>query len=275
VDDSLIGQLIGLGLSGYEARAYVALTTHDRCTAAEAARLAALPRQRIYDVLASLVAKGFASILPGASVRYRATEPAQAIGQLMAAQRQRLELMEEQAAAMIETLSPIFRAGQQKTDPLGYVEILHETNAINARFDELQASVKKELLIFTRPPYARQPQDNVEGLPLARSHKVRSIYEFSLFEDLAASEGVRRFVRAGEEARVVPELPLKLVVIDEAIVMIGMQDPVAASNDLTIMVVEHPSLARVLKTAFNAYWEQGLTFDQAYEQFAKSGAESA
>ncbi len=29
------------------------------------------------------------------------------------------------------------------------------------------------------------------------------------------------------------------------------------------MVVEHPSLATVLKTAFNAYWDRGLTFEEA------------
>jgi len=54
-----------------------------------------------------------------------------------------------------------------------------------------------------------------------------------------------------------------LVIIDEAIVMFGMQDPVASGSELTIMVVDHPSLAAVLRTAFNAYWEQGVDFDEA------------
>ena len=62
-----------------------------------------------------------------------------------------------------------------------------------------------------------------------------------------------------------PDLPLKLVIIDETIVMFGMEDPVAGSSDLTIVVVEHPSLAKVLKTAFDAIWATGLTFDQAYD----------
>jgi hypothetical protein len=48
--------------------------------------------------------------------------------------------------------------------------------------------------------------------------------------------------------------------------MFGMEDPVAGSAELTIMVVEHPSLASVLKIAFDAVWEQGLTFDEAHEQ---------
>ena len=60
-------------------------------------------------------------------------------------------------------------------------------------------------------------------------------------------------------------MPLKLVIIDETIVMFGMEDPVAGSAELTIVVVEHQSLAKVLKTAFDAIWASGLTFDQALE----------
>jgi hypothetical protein len=86
---------------------------------------------------------------------------------------------------------------------------------------------------------------------------------------------VRRFIQAGEEVRFVPELPLKLVIIDEAIVMFGMADPVAERSDLTIMVVRHPSLAKVLKRAFDAYWEEGMTFEQAYEQVVQFQRESA
>src|SRR3954469_8928254 len=67
-------------------------------------------------------------------------------------------------------------------------------------------------------------------------------------------------------ARFVPELPLKLVIIDESIVMFGMEDPVAGSSELTIMVVDHPSLASILKIAFNTVWQNGLTFEQAYEE---------
>ncbi len=34
-------------------------------------------------------------------------------------------------------------------------------------------------------------------------------------------------------------------------------------SELTIVVVEHPSLATVLKTAFGAYWDRSLTFEGA------------
>jgi HTH-type transcriptional regulator, sugar sensing transcriptional regulator len=264
-----VSQLVRLGLTSYEARAYVALTGRDSFTAAQVARLAGLPRQRIYDVLGSLVQKGLAAARPGTVVKYAATEPALALDLLVATRREELRDLERGAAATIRTLTEAYAAGRHHTDPLEYIEVLRDPGAINARFSELQASVKREILVFTKPPYARPPQENVEGLAVVRTHKARSIYELSVFDDPDVTEGVRRFIEQGEEARFVPELPLKLVIIDETIVMFGMQDPVAAAMpDLTIMVVEHPSLATVLKMAFNAYWGQALTFDQASRHLA-------
>ena len=259
----LIAHLGRLGLTSYEARAYVALTGRDSFTAAQAARLSGVPRQRIYDVLASLVEKGMAGARPGTVVKYAATEPALAIERLLASRREEFTDLEVGAAAIIKGLSAAYEAGQQHSDPLEYIEVLRDQRAINARFDELQSTIKREILVFTKPPYAKPPQENLEGLNVARSHEALSIYEYSVFDDPATAEGVQRFIDAGEQARFVAHLPLKLVIIDETIVMFGMQDPIGGRSDLTIVVVEHPSLARVLSTAFNAYWAQGLTFEDA------------
>jgi len=48
------------------------------------------------------------------------------------------------------------------------------------------------------------------------------MYEFALLEDAAQLGGVRAFLDAGEEARFVEELPMKLGIIDERTVMIAM-----------------------------------------------------
>ncbi len=101
------------------------------------------------------------------------------------------------------------------------------------------------------------------------------MYEFSIFDDPAHVEAVRRFVAAGADARFVAELPLKLVIVDETIVMFGMEDPVAGEAGLTIVVVEHSSLAHVLKIAFDAVWVGGLTLKQASAQLALREARTA
>jgi sugar-specific transcriptional regulator TrmB len=262
-NNDLVAQLTRLGLTSYEAKAYLTLIRRDSFTAAQVARQSGLPRQRIYDVLGSLVQKGLAVARPGTVVKYAATPPELAIELLLASHRESLSRMERDAQQMVSDLKPAFEAGQEHTDPLEYIEVLRDRRAINERFAEIQANVKKEILVFTKPPYATPPQENVEGLEVLQSHEARSLYEFSVFDDPAVRRGVQRFVESGEQARFVPSLPLKLAIVDETIVMFGMEDPVAGSSELTIVVVEHQSLAKVLKTAFDAIWETGLTFDQA------------
>jgi HTH-type transcriptional regulator, sugar sensing transcriptional regulator len=261
-----VDKLTRLGLTSYEAKAYLALTRRGSSTAAQVSRLAGVPRQRIYDVLATLVEKGLASSKPGRVVKYAATAPELALERLLSDHRQQLAELEQSVSAMVEELQPAYQEGQEQTDPLEYIEVLRDRRAVNERFDELQAGIKHEILVFTKPPYATPAQENVEGLEVVQSHTARSIYEFSAFDDPAFTEGVRRFIEAGEDARFVPELPLKLVIIDETIVMFGMEDPVAGSTEMTMVVVEHPSLAKVLKVAFETIWSQGLTFEQAYDR---------
>jgi sugar-specific transcriptional regulator TrmB len=266
VDDrATVDRLVRLGLTTYEARAYVTLVRRDSFTAAQIARTAGLPRQRIYDVLASLVEKGLASARPGTVVKYAALAPDLAVERLVASRRTEMSALERDASDVIGRLAPEFQAGRAHSDPLEYIEVLRDRGAINERFAELQAAVKNEILVFTKPPYATPPQENVGGIEVARTHVARSIYEHSVLDDRAMAAGIKTFIDAGEEARFVDHVPLKLVIIDEAIVMFGMEDPVAGSEELTIMVVEHPALAHTLKLAFNRVWEHGLDYDAAAE----------
>jgi HTH-type transcriptional regulator, sugar sensing transcriptional regulator len=266
-------QLARLGLTTYEAKAYLALIRRESSAAADVARLARLPRQRIYDVLAGLVERGLVSSYPGSPAKYSAVPPDAAIERLLSDRREELKRLEREGEALAEQLGPAFHDGRVHNDPLQYIEVLRDRNAINERFGELQAGLEREILVFTKPPYATPPQENVDGVEVARTHVARSVYELSVFEDAAFVEGMRRFIEAGEEARFVPELPLKLVIIDETVVMFGMQDPVGGASEATIMVVEHPSLAQLLKVAFNTVWEQGLSFEEAHERFAPLRAE--
>src|SRR6266851_837258 len=140
-------ELAQLGLTSYEAKAYLALIRRGSSTGSEVARVGELPRQRVYDVLASLVEKGLATTRPGSPARYAATPP---------------ELAHE-ANRMIAGLAPAYEAGQSHSNPLEYVEVLRDRAAIAKRFDELQAAVEREILVFTKPPYATPPEENVEG----------------------------------------------------------------------------------------------------------------
>src|SRR3954453_13707594 len=195
----VVAHLTRLGLTTYEAKAYLALIRRDSYTAAQVSRQAGLPRQRIYDVLGSLVEKGLASARPGEVVKYAATPPQLAIGRLIESHRTDLQSLERDALEMVAGMTPAYEAGRGQTDPLEYIEVLRDDRAINERFSQLQANVKREILVFTQPPYAMPPQENVEGLQVSREHKARAMYEFSAFDDPSFIRGVQSFIEAGEE----------------------------------------------------------------------------
>jgi sugar-specific transcriptional regulator TrmB len=67
-----------LGLSGYEARVYLALLSRGRMRPIEAAREAGIPVQRVYDVLRRLEEKGL--VVSDAEGAYRAADPERAFG---------------------------------------------------------------------------------------------------------------------------------------------------------------------------------------------------
>jgi HTH-type transcriptional regulator, sugar sensing transcriptional regulator len=259
-------RLARLGLTQYEARTYVALVRRETSSPAEVARLAGVPRSRIYDVIDSLVAKGMATERPGArAAKVVATPPAEAIDALVRSHHERLEMLEADAEAARDELGPAFSAGSAHSDPLDYVELIRSSEGVAKRFLELEQSVEEEMLVFAKMPAAVPIADNRAGLEVARTRDLRTVYEFSLLDDPDARAGVRRFIAAGELARFVEELPMKMGVIDERTVLFAMPDPVGGDSALTTLVIENVQLARCLKIVFEHFWAQGIGFTEACE----------
>src|SRR5215467_4363355 len=68
-----------LGLNAYKARSYLVLVGHPRFKALELAARAHVPRQKIYEVLDSLVEKGFAQVVQEKTKLFSAVEPTLAV----------------------------------------------------------------------------------------------------------------------------------------------------------------------------------------------------
>src|SRR3974377_471441 len=80
-----------LGLNAYEARSYLVLVGHPRFKALELAARAHVPRQKIYEVLDSLVEQGFARVVQEKTKLFSAVEPSLAIPGYLSRKRQILE----------------------------------------------------------------------------------------------------------------------------------------------------------------------------------------
>src|SRR5438132_11794810 len=104
-------RLQGMGLNAYEARSYLVLVGHPRFKALELAARAHVPRQKIYEVLDSLVEKGFAQVVQERTKLFSAVSPDQAVPSYMS-RRQRAFAMElaDQAKAAQGMVEDLMRA---------------------------------------------------------------------------------------------------------------------------------------------------------------------
>ena len=80
-----------MGLNAYEARSYLVLVGHPRFKALELAARAHVPRQKIYEVLDSLVEKGFAQVIQEKTKLFLAVPPDEAIPSYMSRRARALE----------------------------------------------------------------------------------------------------------------------------------------------------------------------------------------
>ncbi len=268
MDDKQVERLAELGLNSYEAKAYLALLGKDTFSATQVADLSGVPRQRIYDILASLVERGLAISRPGKrGQKYSAVSPKGSLSALLEQEQARLASLERTTESLISELSQQFQAGQEENSPLEYIQVLRGSTAIAQRFAEIQSGVKEEILIFTKPPYATVAEENVEGLEMLSRHvRACSLYEYSALAEPGMASAIAAFIEQGEEARFTEQLPLKLVIVDSEIVMFAMEDPIAGRTELTIMVIENEQLAHVMKTAFESYWQRAESFETAFQR---------
>src|SRR5438067_11521098 len=119
-----------LGLNAYEARSYLVLLGHSRFKALELAARAHVPRQKIYEVLDSLVEKGFARVVQDRTKLFSAVEPNLAIPAYLARKRQLLEheLTDQSRSAtnLMEDLSGLYSEGKGGRGTLDFLRIVAE-----------------------------------------------------------------------------------------------------------------------------------------------------
>src|SRR5690348_12584156 len=118
-------RLQAMGLNAYEARSYLVLVGHPRFKALELAARAHVPRQKIYEVLDSLVEKGFAQVVQERTKLFSAVPPNLAIPGFHSRKRALLEqeLTDQgrSGTALVDDLKKLYSEGQGGRGTLDYL----------------------------------------------------------------------------------------------------------------------------------------------------------
>jgi sugar-specific transcriptional regulator TrmB len=250
-----------MGLNAYEARSYVVLIGHPRFKALELAARAHVPRQKIYEVLDSLVEKGFAQVVQEKTKLFSAVEPGLAIPAYLERQREMLEhqLSEQKRTAhsLVHDLKSAYGEGQGGRGTLDYLRIVNDPSQIANHYRSMLEGVGSEYLEFSRPPYAVDPLDEqMVQQARARGVSCRILLEDGTLDAMHENR-LRDYAASGIEIRRMASLPMKLALFDSTQGLVALLDPVVTRPSWTAIVFDHAGFGEAMKGLFEEYWRRG------------------
>ncbi|WP_121710144.1 helix-turn-helix domain-containing protein [Streptomyces sp. E5N91] len=246
------------GLSPDEESVYALLVTFGRAGAADLAERDGMPVERMDRVLESLTAKGLASPTDGVPRLYQAAPPDVALLPRLKRSAEALDLAQHEAARLIES----YRDTMRRRDAGQLLEVITGAEALRQHLRQIQSSVREEMLWFCKAQYVAMPSgSNTEEFEaLARGVRYRVLYEKAFFDDEGAVDNVVAGVRAGEVARAVPQLPLRLAIADRAVAVFPLVagGPHGSPEEPTTALVRDSNLLAALIALFERYWEDAV-----------------
>lgn len=261
--DRLQSELEELGLGPYEARILLALMRVGQGTVADLYPVASIPRTSAYPALQMLSDKGLAVRKPGPGMAVWTAPPPDIVFErlqaaLERANAERMSRHVARSARVRELIADTLPADNRVSLP--YVHLLHGPSEMKTAYERLLIGATSHFVMFTRPPYAwSMPDPNPIVLAtLARGVRARVLYQAAEWNDPNAADfraEMEEYHRAGTEARLALDLPIKLVVVDDSRTLVAMPDPVAPELTYPMtMLIEHPGYARVHAAGFERLW---------------------
>jgi sugar-specific transcriptional regulator TrmB len=296
-DKDLLKLLITLDLAENEAKCYLALLKKSSMTAGDTSKLSGVPRQNVYKSLEKLLVKGLAVSIPGEIKRFSASDPRllkdravihfrRAIeDELLELEQKKQEVLKREFSidpafdTAVRELSSLYDAGQKNKNPLDYIEIIKDGHQVHRKFVELSEKSKHEILVLSKRSETKRfikaddaGSKDRRAAVFDRGVKVRCIYDIWPDEEdnKLLLENIEFFTKAGEKARIVDSLPMRLAIFDSKIVMFMLLDPEPRQDSNTVQVIEHPAMAEGLIMLFESIWQRAEDFRVYKKRYMKT-----
>ncbi|MGW2156970.1 hypothetical protein [Nonomuraea sp. NPDC001699] len=243
--------LEALGLNPAEEELYELLV---ECSPATLDRLAAgFAGPGLPALLSGLESKGLVNRLPDEPPRYVAVAPDVALDALLTVAEEGLVRARERAADLDDAFQQ--RASGQQRQPL-VVEVITGAAAVRQRLHQLQRAARHQVRTFSQPPYFdRHASVAAHRELLERGITSRVIYERDFIDRPGALRLIEEMIGAGQLARVLPSLPMKLYLVDDRFALLVLR---YESPDSAALLVHPSGLLEALSRLFEGTWERAL-----------------
>lgn len=265
--EELVEKLQQLDIPRRECEVYVALLQKKEFTAPEISKITSVSRTKSYEILQNLVKKGLCNESYRNSIKVFSCVDPKIVIETIQSEFEKKKVIASELALV---LSSLYKKNESVESPLDYIEVLTDTDQVRDKWLVIQKNTKDELLYFTKPPYVSDLDDNVDNeLEIIQKQvKVRSIYEYkdaTPDEIDALIKTIEMYQKVGEDARILEELPMKLMVSDDSISMFTLCDRISLKPSMTSILVNHPSFTKAMREVFSTYWYKGYTLDEFKE----------
>jgi hypothetical protein len=235
-----------LGIDEMEERAYSALLSHRLATTEDIASLLSLSPRKAQRLLDSIESKGLASHSPERPRRYIAASPELAI-EALASQRQ-ADI--ERARSTIPVLKKQISSAPDTEESEQLVELITSRAALWQIVVQMLQTVQSEIVGFQRAPTLQ-----IQGFPyeMPADLRIRTISDAGYLALPGALNSLRLDIEKGEEARVSPTLPVKMLIVDRRVGLVPLN---VEDQGGPVMLVRSSSLLDSLYALFELTWER-------------------
>ena len=171
----------------------------------------------------------------------------------------------DQLSRIRDTLGPlgeIFDDARRSQSASNQPRVISGPQEVGDFYYRMKHQATRDFVAFDRPPYIVSSSAPLEQSIIRRGVHVRAIYSAASFDVDGSWDRVRALVAAGEEARVMPELPVKLAIADKSIAMISLS---LSREHPELLVTEAPPLLEALGLLFESHWNAAATISASSE----------
>lgn len=243
-----------LGLGQAEETAYRALVEVPSSDVEDLARRTGLHRHDIASALASLERIGLAARSGASAEHYVASPPSVALAALVVQRQEELRRAEVDIAALTEK----YRQAEADRGVGDVVDVVFGVQAVAQRFLQLQAAARREVLGFSKAEVlaVSGKENTAEEAAVERGVRFRVVVERALLDRPGFFAAAEEALRAGEQVRVAPSVPIRLLVIDREIALV----PLVAGDEKAVgaLLVHRSGLLDALVALFDAVWQDSV-----------------
>ncbi|MEV5969551.1 helix-turn-helix transcriptional regulator [Streptomyces sp. NPDC051921] len=245
-----------LGIEGAAGRVYLALLDGAPAPLGSIGEAAGVSGAALAAAYGELVDAGLASAADGDGDVVAPVPPAAGL-EILA--RHRAAELEESRIAVGGAFES-FRRHRLAAYNDGLVEVV-TGEAIGRRMRHAWASAREQIRQFESPPYVPLVGATEDALAtLARGVTQRVVYSRESLEHPGhLKDVIEPCIEAGEQARVLPSVPVKLLIIDDAYALVSLSIQEADVVN-TMLVVQPCGLLSALVALFEQSWNNALPF---------------